>query len=130
MHEKILLYYYYVNNIPTKFLKHNFWIEHMFPFSCSWENQIDIDRLGNIMPIINTINKDRGNKNIREYKKLDEEGFLQFIKIIPSEKLYDEIVSEENRKPHIEDSEKYNIHCSENEKKLIDSFLGVMFYSF
>jgi len=127
MHEKILLYYYYVNNIPTKFLKHNFWIEHMFPFSCSWENQIDIDRLGNIMPIINTINKDRGNKNIREYKKLDEEGFLQFIKIIPSEKLYDEIVSEENRKPHIEDSEKYNSHCFENEKELIESFLKVMF---
>lgn len=127
MHEKILLYYYYVNNIPTKFLKHNFWIEHMFPFSCSWENQIDIDRLGNIMPIINTLNKDRGNKHIREYKNLDEEGFLQFIKIFPSEKLYDEIIPEVNRKPHIEDSEKYNSHCSENEKELIESFLGVMF---
>ena len=129
MHEKILLYYYYVNNIPTKFLKNDFWIEHMFPFSSSWDNQIDIDRLGNIMPIIDTLNKERGAKHIREYKKIDKDKFLDFIKIIPTEKLYDQIVfvSEENRKPHIKDSEKYNNHCSENERKLIECFLKLMF---
>ena len=129
MHEKILLYYYYVNNIPTRFLNNEFWIEHIFPFSSSWNSQVDIDRLGNIMPIIDTLNKERGTKHIREYKKLDKQGFLEFIRIIPTEKLYDQIVfvSEENRKPHIKDGEKYNNYCSENERKLIDCFLKNMF---
>jgi hypothetical protein len=127
MHEKILLYYYYVNNIPTRFLNNEFWIEHIFPFSSSWNNQVDIDRLGNIMPIIDTLNKERGVKHIREYKKLDKQGFLDYIKIIPTETLYDQLVLYENRKPHIKDGEKYNSYCSENEGKLIECFLKNMF---
>jgi hypothetical protein len=108
-------------------LNNEFWIEHIFPFSSSWNSQVDIDRLGNIMPIIDTLNKERGTKHIKEYKKLDKQGFLDYIKIIPTETLYDQLVLYENRKPHIKDGENYNNYCSENERKLIDCFLKHMF---
>jgi len=135
-HEKILIYYYYVCNVPNHFLKNNFWVEHIFPFSCSWENQIDIDRLGNIFPILETLNKERSNKHINVYEKLDKEKFLSFIGIIPSIKMYDEIVShvdtntigkQHNKKPHVINSEKYNDFCSNNEKILINCFLKKIF---
>ena len=127
LHEKVLIYYYYICKVPNQFLKNNFWIEHMFPFSCSWENQIDIDRLGNIIPIIEALNKERGNKHICEYKKLDKNGFLKFIDIIPRDEIYNEIVIHENKKPHILNSEKYNVFCLDNEKKLINCFLTKLF---
>ena len=127
LHEKVLIYYYYICKVPTQFLKKNFWVEHMFPFSCSWEDNLDIDRLGNIFPILDNLNKERSNKHISEYKKIDKEEFMKFIDIIPTNELYDQIVSHKNKKPHIQNSEKYNLFCSDNEKKLINYFLKKIF---
>ena len=127
LHEKVLIYYYYICKVPTQFLKKNFWVEHMFPFSCSWENNLDIDRLGNIFPILDNLNKERSNKHISEYKKIDKEEFMKFIDIIPTNELYDQIVSHKNKKPHIQNSDKYNLFCSDNEKKLINYFLKKIF---
>lgn len=127
LHEKVLIYYYYLCKVPTQFLKNTFWIEHINPFSCSWENEIDIDRLGNIFPILEILNKDRSNKHINEYKKLDKSNFINYIDVIPNSETYNEIVSHENRKPHIFNSEKYNTFCFNNEKKLIDCFLQKVF---
>jgi hypothetical protein len=62
--EKVLIYYYYICRVPTQFLNNTFWVEHIFPFSCSWENSIDIDRLGNIFPILENLNKERSNKQL------------------------------------------------------------------
>ena len=127
LHEKVLIYYYYICKVPTQFLKKNFWVEHMFPFSCSWEDNLDIDRLGNIFPILDNLNKERSNKHISEYKKIDKEEFMKFIDIIPTNELYDQIVSHKNKKPHIKNSEKYNLFCLDNEKKLINYFLKKIF---
>ena len=127
MHEKVLIYYYFICKVPNQYLKNNFWVEHMFPFSCKWENQIDIDRLGNIFPILEILNRERSNKHINEYKKIDKDDFLNFIDVIPSNEIYDEIVSHENKKPYILNSEKYNIFCFNNEKKLINCFLKKLF---
>ena len=127
LHEKVLIYYYYICKVPTQFLKKNFWVEHMFPFSCSWEDNLDIDRLGNIFPILDNLNKERSNKHISEYKKIDKEEFMKFIDIIPTNELYDQIVSHKNKKPHIQNSDKYNLFCSDNEKKLINYFLKKIF---
>jgi len=125
VHELILIYYYYICKVPTQFLKNNFWVEHLFPFSCKFEDEIDIDRLGNIFPILESLNKERSNKHISEYN--DNTDFLKYIDIIPSNKKYDEIVSHKNKKPCIIDNEKYNDYCSNNEKKLIDCFLQKLF---
>jgi hypothetical protein len=132
MFEKVLIYYYYICRVPNQYLKNNFWVEHIFPFSCSWVNQIDIDRLGNIFPIIDSLNKDRSNKHITEYKKNDKKNnkvsFLKYIDVIPSsEEVYNEIVSHENKTPHIFNSENYDIFCSDNETKLITCFLQKLF---
>lgn len=127
LHEKVLIYYYYICKVPNQFLKNNFWVEHMFPFSCSWENQIDIDRLGNIFPILDTLNKERSNKHINEYKKIDKTKFLNYIDIIPTNEIYDSIVTHENKKPHIFNSEKYNAYCFNNEKIIINYFLEKLF---
>jgi len=126
--EKVLIYYYFICKIPHNFLKNNFWVEHIFPFSSSWENLIDIDRLGNVFPIIDLINKERNNKHIKEYKKIDKQNFLNFIDIIPSISIYDNIISHENRKPYIYNSEKYNERCSNNENELIECLLQHLFY--
>ena len=127
LHEKVLIYYYYICKVPTQFLKKNFWVEHMFPFSCSWEDNLDLERLGNIFPILDNLNKERSNKHISEYKKIDKEEFMKFIDIIPTNELYDQIVSHKNKKPHIKNSEKYNLFCLDNEKKLINYFLKKIF---
>ena len=128
IHEKFLIYYYYKNRVPIDFLKETFWIEHLFPFSSSWVDLIDIERLGNIFPIVDYLNSKRNNKHISEYKKFDKQNFIKFIEsIVPSVSEYDEIISHENKKPHIHDSDKFNDFCKLNEEKLIDSFILTLF---
>jgi len=128
LHEKVLIYYYYKNKVPIEFLKYNYWIEHIFLFSSSWDGEIDIDRLGNIIPIIDTLNSTRNNKHINEYKKSDKLHFLKYIDdIIPNESNYNRIISHENKKPHIKDFMKYNEFCSLNENQLINIFLENLF---
>lgn len=126
--EKVIIYYYYICKVPTQFLNNNFWVEHIFPFSCSWDNEIDIDRLGNIFPILELLNRERNNKHIIEYKKIDKKNFLTYIDIFPANEMYNEIVSHEN-KPHIYESEKYNKFCSNNEKIMIVNFLQKLFHT-
>lgn len=125
--EKILIYNYFNLNVPCQYLNNNFWIEHIFPFSSSWEGTIDIDRLGNIIPILEQINKGRNNKHITEYKKIDTDNFLNFIDNIPIETEYNEIISHENKKPHIYNIDNYNTICSNNEEKLIKCLVKYLF---
>jgi hypothetical protein len=127
LHEKVLIYYYYNNKVPNEFLKNNFWVEHVFPFSCSWDDDLDIDRLGNIFPILETLNRERSNKHISEYKKIDKFNFLRYIDIIPSNEIYNQVVKHDTKKPHINNSEKYNECCEKNEKVLIHCFIENLF---
>lgn len=121
--EKILISTYYYRKIPREYLQNNFWVEHIFPFSSSWDSEIDIDRLGNIIPIIDILNKDRNNHHIEEYKKNDKNKILNFIDIIPKTEKYNSIISHTCRKPHVINSEEYNKICINNERILIKCFL-------
>jgi hypothetical protein len=129
--EKCLLFYCYKQKVPTNFLNNKFSFEHIHPFSCMWEGEIDIDRLGNIIPIIEGINTRRGNKSISEYKKLDVEyGFMQHISdFIQKEEVYDTYVHHETPKatPKITNNEKYNSFCEQNETKYMNVFLDRLF---
>lgn len=127
--EKFLYSYYFKNKVPTKFLQEKFWIEHVFPFSSSYDNErIDIDRLGNTVPIIDTINNKRKTKHISEYEILDKSyGFIKFMDILPEKEKYDEIISHEVRKLKIINIEKYNEICKRNEELYINVFLNSIY---
>lgn len=124
--EKCLLFYYYKEKVPVNLLNNNFSIEHIFPFSTTWSNEIDIDRIGNIVPIIDEINNKRNNKHISEYNKLDHFGFIKFIDVIPNSENYDNIISH-NKSPTIFDNDKYNELCEKNEITYLNNFIKSLY---
>jgi hypothetical protein len=128
--EKALICYYYKNKVPCNFLDNKFWIEHIVPFSSSWSinSELDVDRLGNIIPIIAKLNHQRGNHHISTYNKIDKDGFMRFLNdIIPSIEEYDKFVSHKTKKPEIIDSDIFNTMCHNNEKKIVKIFIKVLF---
>jgi hypothetical protein len=128
-YEKALIYYYYIKCIPIKYLNNKYWIEHIIPFSTKTnDNQIDIDRLGNIIPIIDSINNKRNNKHISEYNKHEKCDFIHFLKdIIPKNEVYDKIVFHDSKNPHMIDANLYNKLCKKNEEILLNNFLFYIF---
>ena len=127
-YEKVLFYIFYTNKVPTEFLKHTFWVEHICPFSSEFEEELDLDRLGNIVPIIDNLNSKRNNKHISEYKNHDKSNFMEFVRdIIPSHEIYDTICSHSNKKPNIINPTEYNNRCSSNEEVYRDVFMKHLF---
>ena len=118
--------------MPQQLLDNKFSIEHIIPFSSNWKNEdIDIDRLGNKIPIINEINIKRSNNHIKIYEKLDEKyEFMKFISDIkPTYQIYDNIVNHPGGKPSPEiiDNNKYNDFCKKNEIIYINNFINCLF---
>ena len=121
-------FYYnkYVSNIYIDDNKYS--IEHIIPFSSSWENteEIDIDRIGNLIPIIDSLNRGRSNSHIDYYEKNDS-TFVSLLKNIPNKEKYDTIVNHDTRKPKIINVENYNKMCEENEKRYLENFINQCF---
>ncbi len=133
-HESILIQSYYNIKMPLAFLNKNYWIEHIFPFSSSASDNadyFDIDRLGNIIPIIDEINSKRGTKHIREYAKLkDGKDFIKHLSdIIPPSEVYDTIITHASgqTQPKIINPAAYSALCAANEKKYRDIFLNQLY---
>ncbi len=127
--EKTLMFYYYKEKIPTNLLNHEFSIEHIAPNSSEWEGELDKDRTGNLIPIISTINSQRGNKHINSYKETEKgKGFCGYINdIIPDEQVYNNIIQHYGKKPFIVNNKKYNEMCENNEKKYKGNFINCLF---
>lgn len=126
--EKTLMFYYYKENMPINILNNEFSLEHICPNSSEWEGELDKDRPGNLMPIIDGMNKGRGNRHINYYDKEEYSEFCRFIKDIkPSNDAYDEIISHNGRKPVIKSNEKYNNLCNKNETIYKQNFLNCLF---
>jgi hypothetical protein len=127
--EKTLLFYYYKCNVPTNLLDNFFSLEHICPFSSIWDdNIIDIDRLGNVIPIIHEMNNLRSNKHISEYDTLDKpHNFIKFIDVIPVIECYDTIISHKEKTPKIISNDLYNKMCVINENAYIDNFINSLF---
>jgi len=114
--EITMMFYFYKNKVATQFLDDQYQIEHIIPFSCSWHDQIDNDRLGNIIPMLASLNMARGTKHISEYKRLDKKDFMKSIHdFIPTVELYDSIVNHSGKKPNIANNENYTSFCERNE---------------
>jgi hypothetical protein len=127
--EKTIMFYYYKGKIPTNMLDNEFSIEHIIPNSSEWEGELDKDRTGNLIPIISTINSQRGNKHINSYKKKTEgTTFCEFIKdIIPNDDVYNTIINHDNKTPKIINTEKYNEMCEKNEHIYLQNFVDCLF---
>lgn len=124
LYEKTLMYCYYKTYMPTNILDNKFSMEHICPFSCEYNGEIDINRLGNIIPIISSLNVKRGNKNISVYEKYDTDNTLHCLhRIIPSNDKYDTIMNHDNKLPFISDNDIYNDMCHKNEEEYIKAFI-------
>lgn len=126
--EKTIMFYFYKEKIPTNMLENKFSIEHICPNSSEWDEELDKDRTGNLIPIISTINNLRSNKHISEYYKTDiGRTFFSYIKeIIPEIHEYDMIVFHE-KKPIIKNNGLYDNMCKENEKKYQQNLIDCLF---
>lgn len=123
LYEKTLMYYYYKRKIPLEINNNQFSIEHICPFSSKYKN-LNINRLGNIIPIIGLLNQKRGNKHISVYEKYDTDNTLQCLKkIIPSNEQYNQIINHDNTLPQIINNNKYNDMCDKNENEYIKNFI-------
>ncbi len=130
-HEIILLLNYFKTKVPCEFLSCNFWLEHIIPFSSSWTGEIDSDRFGNTIPIIDTINNKRKTKHISEYIIIENQCNIEFIKflsdIIPSHENYDKIIDHTKTKPHVINDVEFNRFCDKNEKKYVLQFINYLY---
>tara|TARA_B100001093_G_scaffold510765_1_gene577251 strand:+ start:672 stop:2594 length:1923 start_codon:yes stop_codon:yes gene_type:complete len=126
---KTLMFFYYRSKVPTEMLKNNFSLEHIFPNSSDWDGELDKDRLGNLIPIIEEINCSRQNKHIKKYRERPiGEKFLSFIKdCIPEDSKYDNIIKHENRKCKIINNKLYNDSCKANEKIYKDNLIKYLY---
>lgn len=99
--------------------------EHVVPFSSVWaatEMNINIDRLGNLVPMMAGANKGRGNGSVSYYEKTVPK-YISFFPHMLSTKIYSEMVKYDKKTPIIQNPGKYNAFCETNEAKYIETFL-------
>lgn len=122
--DKIMISNYWNRNIPNKFLKEQYSIEHITPFSSIWINEIDIDRLGNIFPTFHEINISRGNRDLEPYKTC--ELYNSIKPLLPIEN-YNKINLYDSKKTTIISNELYNQYCLENERNYISNLVSELY---
>lgn len=126
--DKILMFYFYKENVPVNMLKEKFNLEHIFPNSSEWKGNLDKDRLGNLFPIIATLNFQRQNKHIKTYRTSKHSAFCKFVNdFIPSDLEYDEVIKTDGKKVIITDNDKYNFICKRNEEIYKNNFIECIY---
>ena len=110
--------------------------DHIFCFSTRSKEEIDItlDRLGNLCPIMGTLNCGRGNKPVSYYWNIpDVKTMLDLLNIYPTINEYDGIIAYEtssgNQVAYFKPGQinEYNRFCKENEIKYIDNFINSLY---
>jgi len=123
--DKILMATYWNRNIPNKFISNVFSNEHITPFSSIFSGEIDIDRVGNMFPSFDDINKRRGNKDLTIYKEECPEFYESIKVLLPVN--YNAINVYKERKTTICLNDDYNKYCENNEKLMIDNLLDELY---
>ena len=127
--DKLLSSFYYRTYMSKKFYNNKFSNEHIVPWSsrCIDENEeYDLDRVGNMVPMISGLNSGRKNNHINYYSK-NKPKFVKLLDVIPSNKDYDAIMNHDKKRIFIKNIKKYNEMCEKNEKKYLDNFLKEIF---
>ena len=110
---------------PAEWLDSEYSIEHIIPFSSKYSEELDLNRLGNLLPLPILFNKKRGNRHINHYNIICKDYYKGFIQRIHKniDKKYNNIIeyqtTEENaNKPNIKSLEQYDKMCKKIEKFL------------
>jgi hypothetical protein len=126
--EKFLSAAYYSKVVSTFYLNNKYSTEHIIPFSSSWENvDLDIDRVGNLIPMIAPMNSGRKNGHISYYQMKDSSFSALLKNVLPSNESYDSIIQYVNKSAVIKDTDAYNKMCEINEKLYVDNFINMLF---
>lgn len=130
----ILLNYYCQYNLSLSLIDNEFEFEHLIPFSSKWKDEVDIENLGNIIPIFKYINKKRGTKHINEYLDIVKDdikgqhlmnNFYNIFDIV--KKNYDNIIDKENKTPSIKNNTLYKDQCYNIRNIYIDTFINKLY---
>ena len=128
-----MMTYYFKALCSQNQLNNKFSIEHIIPFSSEWEGYIDIERSGNLMPLIAAVNCSRGNRHIDKYQTHYEKHpshkkyFENINDLIPATETYDLIINHDEKKPRIIDNELFNELCANNEEIYRDNLINCLF---
>jgi hypothetical protein len=126
--EKFLSAAYYSKMVSTFYLNNKYSTEHIIPFSSSWEGvDLDIDRVGNLIPMIAPMNSGRKNGHISYYQMKDSSFAALLKNVLPSNDTYNSIVQYVDKSVVIKDPRAYNKMCETNEKLYVDNFINMMF---
>ena len=103
-------------------------VEHLVPYSSNYQGNIDIDRLGNKIPIPFKENIKRSNKHIKEYKNLCPEYYSKNMdKLMSSEDYNSIVVYDEKKSPVINNNSNYETVCKRNEEFYINKVIEYLF---
>jgi hypothetical protein len=125
--EKILISNYYNKKMPNCYIENEkYSIEHVTPFSSSWNScmMIDIDRLGNLFPTLDDINRLRSNGNLNIYLNND---FGKFVEELLPHNNYSNINEKNGKKTTIINKNLYDEYCLNNEKLYIKTMIDDIF---
>lgn len=131
--ELIILSYYYNFKFPKE-IKDNYKdlsYDHIIAFISNYKDfEIDIDRLGNLIPNTKEIRNKRITKPITIYKSIDFEEYQMFIKyidLIPTDDINNKIINYDGKKTEIINYKEYNKLCEKNENIYINLFTNYLF---
>lgn len=133
--EVILLSYYY-NKIHITPIN-NYYIDlsydHIIPFITIYKDfEIDIDRLGNIIPNTKEMRNERNNKPIYIYKTSSFNKYNNFItninELIPSDDIINKIMIYNDKKTEITNYNIYNQICEKNENIYINNIINLLYH--
>lgn len=132
-YEKIIINTFYKKKIPNNEYDDKYIIKQMIPNNSTWIGKLDKDRLGNLLPMNEKVDKGnnkRVTKILYTYSESDDvKKYLNYINdIIPEEKVYENIVECTNKmNVKIIDNDKYNNLCENNEQVYLDCFINYLF---
>jgi hypothetical protein len=123
--DRLITSAYFRKHVSHSYLDKPFSNEHLIPFSSCWEQDaaIDIDRLGNLVPMLAGLNKGRGNGPIAYYYEKEPVYCTFFKTLMPSQEKYEALIQYAKKVPTIQDVNAYNAFCERNEAAYIETFL-------
>lgn len=124
---RLLLSLYYNNRVPYVYTQKKQNIDHVFVFSSHWENnnEIDLDRIGNLILIDGELNNKRSNNSIQYY--YDTVPDLMNCLNYPSIEAYNSVVTHDNKSVTIQDTEKFKKITSNIENMYIENAVKCIF---
>ena len=123
--DRLITSAYFRKHVSHSYLGKPFSNEHLIPFSSCWEPNvaIDIDRLGNLVPMLAGLNKGRGNGPISYYYEKEPVYCTFFKTLMPSQEEYEALIQYVKKVPFIQHVDAYNAFCERNESAYIDTFV-------